>query len=61
MNDLLVGIGLVFVLEGLLWALAPGQARRFLEMASATPEDQLRLGGGVCAALGLLIVWFVRG
>jgi uncharacterized protein len=60
MNDFLVGIGLVLVLEGLLWALAPGLAARLLELAATTPEQQLRTGGAVAVAVGVLLVWMVR-
>ena len=36
-NDLLAGLGIALVLEGLLWALAPDAARRMIvEIASAT-------------------------
>ena len=56
-----MAFGLVLVIEGSLWALAPGLGRKVLEAASATPESQLRMGGAVAAAIGLSIVWFVRG
>jgi len=61
MDDLAVAFGLVLVIEGSLWALAPGLGRKVLEAASSTPETQLRMGGAVAAAIGLAIVWFVRG
>ncbi len=61
MNDLIVGIGLVLVIEGLLWAVAPGFGRRMLEVASEMPESSLRTTGAVAVAIGVLIVWFVRG
>jgi len=61
MNDLLVGIGLVFVIEGLLWALAPSLGFRLLEIASITPEQRLRIGGAVAVAFGVFVVWMVRG
>jgi uncharacterized protein YjeT (DUF2065 family) len=61
MNDLLVGIGLVLVIEGLLWAAIPSLARRALLVASVTPEPTLRLGGAVAVAMGVAIVWLVRG
>jgi len=61
MDDLGVAIGLVLVIEGLLWALAPRFGRRLLEAASETPESSLRLGGTVAVAAGVLIVWLVRG
>jgi uncharacterized protein YjeT (DUF2065 family) len=60
MNDFLVGVGLVLVIEGLLWALAPGLAARLLELAATTPEQQLRTGGAVAVAVGVLVVWLVR-
>jgi uncharacterized protein YjeT (DUF2065 family) len=61
MNDLLVGLGLVFVIEGLLWALAPGLGFRLLELAESTPEQRLRTGGAVAVALGVFLIWMVRG
>lgn len=60
MNDLIIGIGLVLVIEGLLWALAPGFGLRMLKLAAATPEQQLRTGGAVAVAAGVLLVWLVR-
>jgi uncharacterized protein len=60
MNDFLVGIGLVFVIEGLLWALAPRLGLRFMELAAATPEFQLRTGGAVAVAAGVLVVWLAK-
>lgn len=61
MSDLAVGLGLVLVFEGLLWALAPGAARKLLEAASAMPEQTLRLAGASAVALGVLVIWMVRG
>ena len=43
MNDLIVALGLVLVIEGLLWALVPHLAIRLLEGAAATPEGTLRI------------------
>jgi uncharacterized protein YjeT (DUF2065 family) len=61
MSDLVVGIGLVLVIEGLLWALAPGFGRRMLDIAAQMPESSLRTTGAGAVALGVLIVWLVRG
>lgn len=61
MSDLLVGVGLVLVIEGLVWALAPRYATRLLEIAAATPERVLRRAGWVAVAVGAAIVWVVRG
>ena len=61
MNDLAVALGLVLVIEGLIWALVPGAGRRLLEITAATPEEQLRQAGWLAVALGAVIVWMVRG
>lgn len=61
MTDLAVAIGLVLVLEGLLWALAPGFGRKLLEASADVPEQSLRLGGAVAVAAGVLVVWLARG
>lgn len=61
MIDLAVGLALVLVFEGLLWALAPGLGRRLLEVAAETPEGQLRSAGWIAVAAGALIVWIIRG
>lgn len=61
MTDLIVGLGLVLVLEGLLWALSPDTARRLLELAGQTPVATLRLFGWAAVILGLVLIWLVRG
>ena len=61
MSDLVVGFGLVLVIEGLLWALAPHLAMRLLEGASATPESTLRIAGWTAVGLGAALVWLIRG
>ncbi|MCB1509903.1 MAG: DUF2065 domain-containing protein [Hyphomicrobiaceae bacterium] len=61
MTDLLVGIGLVFVIEGVLWAAFPGLAVKLLASAAQTPEQTLRTLGVFAAAVGVAIVWAVRG
>lgn len=61
MYDLAVAFGLVLVIEGLLWALAPSLGRKMLEVASEAPEQSLRLAGAAAIAAGVLVVWVVRG
>ncbi len=61
MSDLAVGVGLVLVLEGLLWALAPNIAQAMLEIAAQTPKPQLQRSGWIAVALGVAIVWLIRG
>ncbi|MDX2257702.1 MAG: DUF2065 domain-containing protein [Hyphomicrobiaceae bacterium] len=61
MNDLVVAIGLVLVIEGLLWAIAPGTVLRMMVLAAQTPENQLKLAGWAAVATGVFLVWAVRG
>ena len=61
MSDLIVGFGLVLVIEVLLWAVAPHLAMRFLQGAAATPETTLRVAGWTAVCLGVGLVWLIRG
>jgi uncharacterized protein len=61
MTDLAVGFGLVLVIEGLLWALAPQTALRMLQAVSDMPLAQIKLFGTASVALGVVIVWLARG
>ncbi len=61
MSDLVVGIGLVLVIEGLLWALVPHLAERLLEAASTVPQNAIRIAGWCSVLVGLVLVWLIRG
>ncbi len=60
MSDLLVAIGLVFALEGALYALFPNFMKQVAAQAIEMPPEMLRTGGLIFVCLGALIVWFVR-
>ena len=61
MSDFIVAIGLVFAIEGLIFAAFPGAAKRLAANALESPENALRIAGVVSAVLGISIVWLVRG
>jgi uncharacterized protein YjeT (DUF2065 family) len=61
MSDFLVAIGLVLVIEGLLFAALPGVAKRLAANALESPESALRIAGVISAVLGIIAIWFVRG
>ena len=61
MSDLIVGIGLVFVIEGSLYALFPEAMRRVLESVARTPAEALRTTGAASVAVGVALVWLMRG
>lgn len=59
-TDLLLALGLVLVIEGLLYALVPGQLRHMARYLQEISDEHLRLGGAAAIALGVVIVWVVR-
>ena len=61
MSDFLTGIAFFLIIEGLVYALAPSVLKRMAEMLPQVPENQLRTSGLVAVALGVLMVWFIRG
>ena len=61
MSDLLVALGLVLVIEGLLWAAAPQLGLKLLAAAAQTPEQTLRVSGAAAVVAGVLVVWLIRG
>jgi hypothetical protein len=61
MSEVVAAIGLVLVLEGVLYALFPEFMKRMAQQATQTPGDTLRVAGVISAALGVALVWLVRG
>ena len=61
MVDFLTAIGLVLVIEGIVYGGFPGFARKLAKEALAMPESTLRTAGIVAAAVGVCIVWLARG
>jgi|SRR5712664_962386 uncharacterized protein YjeT (DUF2065 family) len=58
--DFLIGLGILFVLEGLLFAASPAWMRRAMKSALATPDNILRVVGIGSAVAGLILIWLVR-
>jgi uncharacterized protein YjeT (DUF2065 family) len=56
-TDFLIGVALLFVFEGLMFAASPAWMRRAMKSA---PDNILRIVGIVSAVVGLLLIWFVR-
>lgn len=60
MIELVTAIGMVFVIEGLVYALAPGWLKQMSKLIEGVPEDKLRVGGLWAIGGGVLIVWIAR-
>lgn len=58
--DILIGLGMLLVIEGLVFAAAPGWMRRAMESVLHTPDNILRLTGLGTAVAGLIVIWLVR-
>ncbi|HZP78486.1 MAG TPA: DUF2065 domain-containing protein [Pseudolabrys sp.] len=61
MSDFVVALGLVFVIEGIIFAAFPGPTKRAMVSVMDTPDQALRLIGVASAVLGVLLVWLIRG
>lgn len=61
MTDLVVALGLVAVIEGVLYAAAPSLMKRMLRQVETVPEQTMRVGGLVAMAAGVALVWIARG
>jgi uncharacterized protein len=61
MIDLATALALVLVLEGLLWAVSPSSMKRAAATALGLANERLRMGGLVAVAIGVFLVWLLRG
>jgi uncharacterized protein len=61
MPEFIVAIGLVLVIEGLLFAAFPRAAKRLAASAIESPESSLRVAGIASAVFGIILIWFMRG
>ncbi|HMF25735.1 MAG TPA: DUF2065 domain-containing protein [Pseudolabrys sp.] len=61
MSDFLAALGLVFIIEGLVFAAFPEATKKAMNSVLETPDLSLRLIGIGSAIVGLFLVWLVRG
>ena len=59
-SDFLIGIGILLVIEGLMFAGIPAWVRRAMRSALETPDHILRAAGIGSAVVGLIVIWAVR-
>jgi uncharacterized protein YjeT (DUF2065 family) len=60
-SDFLAAVGLMLVFEGLVYGAFPWLAKRMAREVTAMPDTLLRNIGTAAIALGVLVVWLVRG
>lgn len=57
MTTLLLGLGLVLVFEGLVFALAPSRLEELIKIIADTPIETRRAFGLAAIAIGVLVIW----
>lgn len=60
MSLILLALGLVLVVEGLAFALAPSRIEDVLRAIAALRPDQRRLLGLAALASGVAVIWIAR-
>jgi len=59
-EDFVTALGLVLVIEGLFYAAFLGPMRAMIRAALDMSDTQLRVGGVVTIAIGVLVVWLAK-
>ncbi len=59
--NLALALGLALVLEGLAYALFARPMKRMVMEILSLPEFTIRLIGLTIAAVGVVVIWLVRG
>lgn len=59
-ETLILGIAMVLIVEGLVYALAPSLVERMLEAMRAMPLDLRRLIGISAIASGVAMLWILQ-
>tara|TARA_Y100001970_G_C13656384_1_gene566089 strand:+ start:95 stop:280 length:186 start_codon:yes stop_codon:yes gene_type:complete len=60
MKELIIAIGLLFFIEGMLYALFPSKMKNMLKSIEKLPTNQLRIVGLVVAIIGFIIIWYFK-
>ena len=60
MNELVTAVGLVLIIEGLVYAAAPARFKAMMARLEEVPDETLRTGGVIAVVLGVAIVWLAR-
>jgi uncharacterized protein len=58
---ILTALGLVCVIEGLIYALVPAQLKLMMAAMQNTTNEHMRVAGTCVLAVGVFLVWLARG
>lgn len=60
MGMILLALGLVLIVEGLAWVLAPSLVERLLEALRELPVEARRQIGALSLVAGLILLWLAN-
>ena len=61
MQDFIAALGLMLVFEGVVYGGFPALARRLAAQMLSAPDNVLRVTGLTAMAIGVILIWLVRG
>ncbi len=60
MKELIIAFGLFLFIEGILYAIFPSKMKSMLKKLEIIKDSQLRSGGLIFAALGFIIIYYMK-
>ena len=60
MATIFLALGLVLIVEGLVWVLAPSLVEKMLQTLRDLPESARRQVGGLALVTGLILLWIAH-
>jgi len=60
MKELIIAIGLLFFIEGMLYAIFPSKMKNMLKAIEKIQTSQLRISGLLFAVVGFVIIWYFK-
>jgi len=61
MEMIFLALGLVLIVEGLVWVLAPSMIEQMLELLRNLPNQARRQIGLLAIVSGLILLWIAHG
>ena len=60
MSELIIAFGLLFFIEGILYATFPSKMKNILKKLEILKDSQLRTGGLIFAIIGFVIIYYTK-
>ena len=60
MRELIIAFGLFLFIEGILYAIFPSKMKNMIMKLKEATDNQLSVGGLICAVIGFFIIWYLK-